>query len=125
LYSLCQCQSDSVLITVIVIDNASTKAEFLKLESGLADLDGRVNVIFRANNINIGVPAAYNQAIQVAGLTHDYYLRLDNDVVLEPHGLTSMIDALEEGVGKGVGIVGGNIKYFDRKTENNWGSSFY
>ena len=122
LYSLCHCQSDAVSITAVVIDNASAEADRLKLESGLADLDGRMKVIFRANSVNIGVPAAYNQAIQVAGLTHDYYLRLDNDVIVEQEGLASMIDALEQESRKGVAIVGGNIKYFDRRTEDNGGA---
>src|ERR1700746_2589407 len=83
LHSLSHCESDTVSITAVVIDNASEEAERLKLASGLVDLDGCISVILRTNSVNIGVPAAYNQAIQVAGLTHDYYLRLDNDVIVD------------------------------------------
>ena len=122
LQSLCNCQSDGLSVTAVVIDNASDMTDRMVLESGINELKERINIIFRSNSVNVGVPAAYNQAIQVAGLSYDYYLRLDNDVVVDPHGLDAMVALLEERSNEGVEIVGGNIKYFDRRSENNGGA---
>ena len=122
LRSLCHCQSESVSITAVVIDNASSSEDVAILEGGLGEFAGQLSVVFRANNTNIGVPAAYNQAIQLAGLTHDHYLRLDNDVIVEPDGLTEMIEVLEQRAAEGIAIVGGTIKYFDRREDNNGGA---
>lgn len=122
LCSLCRCQSESIVITAVVVDNASGEEDRAKLESGLREFRGCLNVVFRTNNVNVGVPAAYNQAIQIAGLSHDFYLRLDNDVIVEPDGLRKMIEVLEQGADRKIAIVGGNIRYFDRRSENNGGA---
>jgi len=122
LRSLSQCQSDNTSIAAIVIDNGSAACDRVKLESGLAEFDGGMAIVFRANSVNVGVPAAYNQAIQVAGLSYDYYLRLDNDVVVEPEGLYRMICVLEQAKERAIAIAGGNIKYFDRRNEDNGGA---
>src|SRR5512135_3363358 len=84
LRSLAQCQSEDISITAAVIDNASLTDDRTKLEMGLAEFQRGMEIVFRANSVNVGVPAAYNQAIQASGLGCDYYLRLDNDVVVEP-----------------------------------------
>ncbi len=122
LRSLSQCQSEDTSIAAIVIDNASAASDRVILGSGLAEFDGGMEIVFRANSVNVGVPAAYNQAIQVAGLNHDYYLRLDNDVVVEPEGLHHMICVLEQAKARAIAIAGGNIKYFDRRNEDNGGA---
>ena len=122
LESLCRCLSNHLSITTVVVDNASGAEDCAKLQRGFVEFEGRMQVLFRANTVNIGVPAAYNQAIQVAGLKYDYYLRLDNDVVVDPQGLAAMIEALEQGRENGIGIVGGNVRYFDRRNENNGGA---
>jgi GT2 family glycosyltransferase len=122
LASLCACQRDTLAITAIVIDNASRVEDLRKLQEGTAILRRDMDIALRVNRNNIGVPAAYNQAIQAAGLGHDYYLRLDNDVVIEPAGLLAMVAALERRETEGIAIVGGNIKYFDRRADDNGGA---
>lgn len=122
LHSLCKCQTDWISITAVVIDNASRGADLLKLEENIKKFDGIINLVFRANSINIGVPAAYNQAIQIAGLNYDHYLRLDNDVVVDPQGLAAMVDVLDQKSDEGIAIVGGDIRYYDRQNENNGGA---
>jgi len=122
LSSLRKCQCERLSITAVVVDNASAPDDVAALRAGILALNGQVNVVLQENKLNVGVPAAYNQAIQVAGLTHDYYLRLDNDVVVEPRGLLAMVETLERRAADGVAIVGGNIKYFDNQSDDNGGA---
>ncbi len=122
LNSLKECQSDSLTITAIIIDNSSEKSDLERLTNSISDLNSILNCFLRVNKINIGVPAAYNQAIQIAGLNYDYYLRLDNDVIIEKHNLKKMIDALDNNAHHGIEIVGGNIKYYHNRNENNCGA---
>jgi GT2 family glycosyltransferase len=122
LESLCLCQSSVLNIRVALIDNASCPDDVAKLKTGIARLPGALSVTLRENSVNIGVPAAYNQAIQLLGAKCDVYLRLDNDVTVNPLGLKSMVAALEEGRAHGVAIVGGNVKYYHRPAENNGGA---
>lgn len=122
LQSLGRCQSDAAEVGAIVIDNASVESDVLVLAEAVKSFEGMLHVQLRANSENVGVPAAYNQAIQIAGLHHDHYLRLDNDVVVDPEGFAAMLRTLEEGAGKGVHIVGGNIRYFDTPGKDNGGA---
>lgn len=120
--SLGFCVSDYIKIDIAIIDNASADADFCALKLGLNNTTRFGKVILRRNNINIGVPGAYNQAIQILGLEYDYFLRLDNDVVLESDGIQKLIAGLERGRSRGVRIAGGNVKYFDRPSEDNGGA---
>jgi GT2 family glycosyltransferase len=120
--SLCQCQNGLLKIDIVIIDNASASEDVEQLQNGLAPFRGKIDIVFRANKINIGVPAGYNQCIQLAGLAYDYYLRLDNDVVVSSVGLQAMIDVLDANYKNGVGIVGGNVRYYDRPEIDNGGA---
>jgi GT2 family glycosyltransferase len=122
LNSLRGCQSDVISVSVVVIDNGSRPDDLSTLRGGIDAQGDGLAITLRSNATNIGVPGAYNQAIQLAGLHHDYYLRLDNDVVVEPHGLAHMVEALKQRASEGVAIVGGNIKYFDRPSNDNGGA---
>lgn len=120
LESLVQCTTSAMKISCIVIDNNSTVADRALLASGLARLEQSIPISIRYNSVNIGVPAAYNQAIQIAGLHHDYYLRLDNDVIVDSEGLQAMIEILEKR--SDVGLVGGNVKFYDSREKDNGGA---
>jgi GT2 family glycosyltransferase len=122
IHSLRICSIDTCVIDVIIIDNASDYYDFINLQEGIKNLDGVGKIVLRRNSINIGVPAAYNQAIQIIGIDYNYYLRLDNDIVMDANGLSMLIDGLERNRLCGVGLVGGNVKYFDRPFENNGGA---
>lgn len=112
---------DLRLVTVIV-DNASATDDRCLLREGVRhyDLSGAVRLV--SSDRNLGVPAAYNLAIAEVGPSQDYYLRLDNDVILYPSAVRELISVLEEKRSLGVRLVGGNIKYFDRPSEDNGGA---
>jgi len=118
--SLADCLSEDLAVSCVVVDNASSEADRAALLVGVSELSERVPVVTLLNSVNIGVPAAYNQAIQRAGLRHDYYLRLDNDVVVDPDGLLAMIDALRRD--PSIGAVGGNVKFYHARDRNNGGA---
>lgn len=120
--SLCSCQNNFITIDVIIVDNASHPADYERLRRGLNDFSGLIESKLRSNTVNVGVPAGYNQCIQLSGLDYDYYLRLDNDVVISPRGLLALIEAMESNIDRGVEIVGGNIKYYDHPELNNGGA---
>lgn len=118
--SLLLCQNKSTQISVIVIDNASHTADFNALMGGISRLSDKVQISLHKNGVNVGVPAAYNQAIQIAGMDFDYYLRLDNDVVINRAGLRLLINSLE--TNQNVELVGGNVKYYNFPEKNNGGA---
>lgn len=120
--SLYQCQNGLLQIDIVIVDNSSASEDVEQLQNGIALFQGKIDIVFRANQINIGVPAGYNQCIQLAGLNYDYYLRLDNDVVINSVGLQAMIDALDAHSKNGVAIIGGNVRYYDRPEINNGGA---
>lgn len=118
--SLVQCTTSDMKISCIVIDNNSADDDRAQLASGLGRLEQSIPIAIRYNSVNIGVPAAYNQAIQIAGLDHDYYLRLDNDVIVDADGLLAMIEVLK--TRSDVGLVGGNVKFYDFREKDNGGA---
>lgn len=122
IHSLCECQSNWLCIDVVIIDNASAQKDLQILQAAISNFDKKMDLKLRVNAINIGVPAAYNQAIQVAGLGYDHYLRLDNDVVVNSLGLAALIDALAIREKDGVAIVGGNVRFFDNPELDNGGA---
>lgn len=121
LKSLDEVRPQNIQLTAVIIDNASSPENKEKLKSFIKNWD-KFSVLYRENAINIGIPGAYNQAIQIVGIDFDYYLRLDNDVILTKNGLPDMIKILEEKKHLGAGIAGGNIKYYDKRDENNGGA---
>lgn len=122
LRSLEEMRPQEANVEVAVIDNASEPEDRMQLENFLGSWHGSISIHFRANTTNIGVPAAYNQAVQILGLGHDYYLRLDNDVTLAAGAIGKMVaSALNRHEGK-TGIVGGNIKFYDRPDVDNGGA---
>ncbi len=120
--SLCGCQTPHLNIDVIIVDNKSSAADKLILKEGLSEFQGMINVKLVENNHNIGVPAAYNQCIQIIGLNYDYYLRLDNDVIIYPEGLQELVRALEADCTSSIGIVSGNVKFYHRPEIDNGGA---
>lgn len=116
--------SANFTIVSFVVDNASDIEDLNKLKHGIQVIQSEtgMSISLIENKNNVGVPAAYNQAIQSAGLNFDYYLRLDNDVVLDSNGLAEMTDLLDAGEKDGIAIVGGNVKYYDNKTDDNGGA---
>lgn len=122
LKSLRTTRPPDVDLTVVIVDNGSEREDRARLEAYLASVDGVGKVSLCTNAVNVGVPAAYNQAIQVAGPDYDFYLRLDNDVLLAQDGLTRLIAAMNETRSENVGLVGGNVKYWARPEEDNGGA---
>lgn len=118
--SLASCVSEDLAISCVVVDNASASSDRDSLRAGLQELSQRVPISAVWNSINAGVPAAYNQAIQSAGLTHDYYLRLDNDTTVERAGLNAMVVAMERD--DSIGAVGGNVKFYHDRSRDNGGA---
>lgn len=109
-------------LDIAVVDNNSDHDDFRHLLDGVESKVRGVNVRLVRNSINVGVPAAYNQAIQLLGLNYDYFLRLDNDVVVLADGVVSMIRAIENGRSSGVEISGGNVRFYDNREVNNCGA---
>jgi GT2 family glycosyltransferase len=70
----------------------------------------------------LGAPAAYNRAIQASGREYDYYLRLDNDVVLFPYSVQRLCQALRDRRTSGVRLAGGEIRFFDEPQVRNCGA---
>lgn len=109
-------------LKAFVVDNASEPEEREALRAGVEFLKDRLPIRLLLNDENLGVPAAYNQAIASAGSDFDYYLRLDNDVVLKPGAVDWLVEAIERRRNAGVRLVGGNVKYYDRPEANNGGA---
>jgi GT2 family glycosyltransferase len=120
--SLLNCQKSGFTFHIAVIDNASKADDLDRLRQGIYRFNGSLKITLRENSVNVGVPAAYNQGIQLLGVHHEYYLRLDNDVTVNPLGLKLMIAALRGNEKTRTAIVGGNVKYYHRPTENNGGA---
>lgn len=112
-------------IEVVVVDNASQTQDVAVLASGLESIGKRIPVLFIANDSNVGVPAAYNQAIAAVQNRNCLFLRLDNDVVFLRGGVRALCDGLRKYRKIGVRIVGGNIKYYDKREVDNGGACFF
>lgn len=122
LHSLFAQSSDRLELTVFLVDNGSTDVQRNALRAGIQNCAWATSVVGIQNERNIGIPSAYNQAIARAGLAYDYYLRLDNDVVLLGGAVVAMVELLEAERRNGARLVGGNVRYFDRPSENNGGA---
>lgn len=122
LASLARQVNEQVQLDVFIVDNASEAEQLSQLKEGLTHVKGLGSIVLIENRRNVGVPAAYNQAIAMAGRDYDYYLRLDNDVVILDEALHKMIAEMEHNREQGVRLVGGNIRYYDRPKENNGGA---
>lgn len=120
--SLTDQNEENISIEAVIIDNHSEDLEFSKLENGLEKFVSVIPITLIRNQSNVGIPAAYNQAIAHVDKKDALYLRLDNDVVFLKGGLKLLCNALEQHRDKGVRLVGGNIRYFDNPDENNGGS---
>lgn len=112
----------SVTLQASVVDNASDAADIERLSSFVHNVDVGLPVGLIRNRVNVGVPAAYNQAIQAIGPDFDAYLRLDNDVVLQAGAIDALFDALAKRRSEGAGIVGGNVKYYSAPSVDNGGA---
>lgn len=118
--SLVQCVGPDLSISCFVVDNHSSDVDRLALEVGIRKLCKVIPIRLLRNSENVGVPAAYNQAIQAAGPDQNFYLRLDNDVVVDADGLRTMIAVARRE--PETGIVGGNIKFYAARETNNGGA---
>jgi GT2 family glycosyltransferase len=122
LASLARQGKEKVRLDVFIVDNASEAEQLSILKEGLTHVKGLGSAVLIENRRNVGVPAAYNQAIAMAGRDYDYYLRLDNDVIILDEALQAMIEGMERNREEGVRLVGGNIRYYDRPKEDNGGA---
>src|SRR5450830_1664024 len=111
-----------VSVDLYVVDNNSERQDLGLLDSFIATSGHQDRIRLIRSSTNIGVPAAYNLAIARAGTDYEYYLRLDNDVLLAPAGIRALIEGLEEWRGQGVGIVGGNVKLHPQRDRDNGGA---
>jgi GT2 family glycosyltransferase len=78
---------------IYLIDNHSD----WQTKEALCELSGRDNITILFNDTNIGVASAWNQGI-IAGIEEfsvDYAVILNNDILLHPLCIDSMIDALK------------------------------
>jgi GT2 family glycosyltransferase len=120
--SLIQCQSSSVELSIFIVDNASSEEEYFQLRDGIAAQQQKIGLHLCRNSANVGVPAAYNQAILLAGLEFDFYLRLDNDTVVYASGLQRLVTSMCLRRPENVHIAGGNIKFYHDKAIDNCGA---
>ena len=112
----------NLVIDFIVIDNNSNLENIIILEQIVSIYSTIISIKLIKNSENIGIPAAYNQAINSCDYEYDYYLRLDNDVVILENGVDKLCKAMEMNKKNDIKIVGCNIKYYKEKNKNNGGS---
>lgn len=112
-------------IEIVVVDNASQQQDLAILKTGLEKMGNCIPIAFIANDTNVGIPAAYNQAIAAVQSRNCFFLRLDNDVVFLRGGIRALCERLRESRDTGVRIVGGNVKYYDKPEINNGGACFF
>jgi GT2 family glycosyltransferase len=117
--------SSNLWVEAVVVDNVSTQEELDKLSTYVKTQNSGINVTLISNTTNVGIPAGYNQAIAAAGLNYDYYLRLDNDVVLQRGAIEKLCQALEANRAHGVRLVGGNSRFYDHPEINNGGAHYF
>lgn len=115
----------SLQIEIVVVDNASQPQDLAILKTGLERMGKCIPIAFIANDTNVGVPAAYNQAIATVHNRDCLFLRLDNDVVFLRGGVRALCDGLRDSRDTGVRIVGGNIRYYDKPEVHNGGACFF
>lgn len=109
-------------IDVVVIDNASAPSEVRALRDGIDALSSLLSVSLLCSETNIGVPAAYNRGIAAARVKYEYFLRLDNDVVLLPDAVETLCSALDGQYSSGVRLVGGDVRFFHDAEARNGGA---
>ena len=91
-------QSQGILsMKVIVADNGSIRSDIDELESGLPK-----NVVLCRMNRNLGYAAALNHVIMRELDRAEYFLLLNNDVVLAPKAVESLLRFLDENSEVGV-----------------------
>lgn len=117
--------SSNLWVEAVVVDNASAQEDFDRLSAFIETYNTDLPIALISNKINVGIPAAYNQAIINVGLNYDYYLRLDNDVVLVPDAIEKLCQALEANRAHGVRLVGGNSRFYDHPEINNGGAHYF
>lgn len=110
---------------VIIVDNASEddSKEVINQKFQKMKDEGWSSLKLIENERNVGAPAAYNQAIAQATHDCDYYLKLDNDVVLEPDCLRILVDVAE--ANPKCGAVGPKVYFYGSDRILNYaGGSF-
>lgn len=123
LESLAQNQSAKISINAFVIDNASSAEQLMHLRDYVSNSNRtRLSIELVSNALNVGVPAAYNQAISLAGTCFDFFLRLDNDVTLPQDAVTNLVEQFEALSDDGRAILGGNVRYYHNRDMNNGGA---
>jgi GT2 family glycosyltransferase len=120
--SLISDSKDDINLEIVIIDNSSEISDYERLKKGLEKIKTTIKYKLIRNQQNIGIPAAYNQAIKNRGLKNSHILRLDNDVVVLRGCLTRLLDALKQNKEDGISIVGCNTKLYDNTAENNAGA---
>jgi GT2 family glycosyltransferase len=121
LESLAKQKERNLECVAIIVDNNSDAQDYHALETGIKSISG-MEIKLVKNAANEGVPSAYNRAIAASGNGFDYYLRLDNDVVLKEGSLARLIELLEKWRDQGARLVGCNIRYYDNEEESNCGA---
>ncbi|MGP9076919.1 glycosyltransferase family 2 protein [Geobacillus thermodenitrificans subsp. calidus] len=96
---------------VFLVDNASQDGSFNKLQQDYNEGKLQLDITFIQTGKNLGFAGGNNVAIKKAyEQGYQYFWMLNNDTVVDPNALTSLVEVLEKE--EKVGIVGSKIYYY-------------
>ncbi|NPV54704.1 MAG: glycosyltransferase family 2 protein [Firmicutes bacterium] len=112
-------------IEITIVDNASTDGSqnIIRNRFQIMQQQGWHALRLIENERNLGAPAAYNQAINASTPDCIFYLKLDNDIIIDRDCLKKMVNVMI--MDEKIGAVGPKIYYFnDRNMLNFAGGTF-
>ncbi|MBC7248225.1 MAG: glycosyltransferase family 2 protein [Actinobacteria bacterium] len=105
---------------IIIVDNGSCdrSQEIIKNEYQIMQPQGWHALKLIENKRNQGAPAAYNQAINASAPYCEFFLKLDNDILIERNCLRAMVN--EMALDERIGAIGPKIYYFNDRIRLNF-----
>jgi glycosyltransferase involved in cell wall biosynthesis len=104
-------------IELIIVDDCSSDATKSIIEDWLLS---HPDVLFIANEVNLGNTKSFNNALKIA--KGDYIIDLAADDLLMPNGIQMQVEAFQKSTYKNLGVVYGNAEIIN---ENGSFNSFY
>jgi len=98
-------------LQIIVVDNGSSDGSQEAIRRVFIDMEhaGYEHLQLIENAVNLGAPAAYNQAIQCVHPECEFIWKLDNDVTFDSQCLTELLNIYDRDGNINIGAVGGKV----------------
>lgn len=103
-------------IELIIVNNLPDPKSSAKLEKTLERWKAKcARVVSIANEKNVGLSFALNQALKAVSKKSEYIWRIDNDLKLRPDSLTKLVEVIQ--ADSTIGLVGSKANAYDNEDQ--------